>query len=200
MVPGMTRTTKAAPAPTRKPRKTARAALVRLKKAWPAATALGLVAIVASAAVMSSAPAISASPVTAPSATAYPAPTPTHIPGTGPAPALGTPFLADAGEGNVALVTVAKGTYSEGTVRRLVLEVKWKQAGGVLTPDRSLLDVTTSTGKAAQFVSEEAAEKTPEDSLADKVFLYTYEVGPGDAEVTVAAKYAGKPTTFTIPS
>lgn len=199
MVLGMTRTTKAA-ATKRKPRKTAKAVFSRLKKAWPAATALGLVAIVASAAVMSSAPAISADSVSGPSATAYPVPTPTHIPGNGPAPALGTPFLADAGEGNVALVTVAKGTYNEGPARRLVLEVKWKQAGGVLTPDRSLLDVTTSAGKAATFVGEEAAETTPEDSLADKVFRYTYEVGAGDAEVTVAAKYAGKPTTFTIPS
>lgn len=148
---------------------------------------------------MSSIPSVSASPIGIPTAAAEPNVQSTRIPGTGPAPALGTPFLADSGKGNVALVTVSKGSYQDGPKRQLVLDVTWKQAGGELTPDPSLLQVTTAAGKAAPLASQ-SVEDVPAGTLADQAVRYTYDVGAGDAKVTVSAKYTDKPTTFTIPS
>lgn len=148
---------------------------------------------------MSSVPSVSASPVGAPTAPAAPNIQSTHIPGTGPAPALGTPFLTDIGGSNVALVNVAKGTYQEGPNRKLILDVTWKQVSGVLDADPSVLKVTTAAGKVAPLVSQEGAD-VPPGSFADQGARYTYDVGAGDARVTVSAKYTDKPTTFTIPS
>lgn len=148
---------------------------------------------------MASVPSVSASPIGVPTAPALPNIQSTHIPGTGPAPALGTPFLVDASAQTVALVNVAKGTYQEGPVRRLVLDVTWKQVDGASSSDPAVLKVTTASGKVAPLVSQEAAD-VPTGSFADQAARYTYDIGAGDAKVTVTAKYTDKPTTFTIPS
>lgn len=200
MVQGMTKQTTKAPAPARqRPGKRGKNAVRRLKKAWPAATALAVVAVVAGASIMASVPSVSASPVGVPTAPAAPNIQSTHIPGTGPAPALGTPFLVDAKANSVALVNVAKGTYQDGPARKLVLDVTWKQASGSSEPDPAVLKVTTAAGKTAPLVGQEAAEVAP-GTFADQSVRYTYDVGAGDAKVTVTAKYTDKPTTFSVPS
>lgn len=197
---GMAQTTKQASPTRRKPGKAAKSALGRLKKVWPAATAVALVAIVASGSIMASVPYVNASPLSGPSAGAAPSPATTQMPGEAPAPAIGVPFFVDGGSGNVAVMTISKGTYQDGASRQLVLEVRWKKAGGEFGPSASLLTVAGANGKKAALVSEVASEAPPAGTLADEMVTYTYDVGAGDASVTVKAKYLEDPTTFTIPS
>lgn len=202
MVEGMTHSPKK-PADTRlKKPKTTKAALRQLKKTWPALTALAMVGIFAVTSVMASAPSVIANPLAGPSsaASAEPKPATTHLPDKAPDPGLGVPFFADGPADSTAMVTVEKGTYSEGAPRQLVLRVQWRQVGGDLTPDPSLLKVTSSSGAPAGLAGEAIAEGSSPDSPSDRVLLYTYDVGPGDAAVTVQGKYTEKPTTFTIPS
>lgn len=200
MVQGMAQTTKQTTTTRRKTGKAAKAALGRLKRIWPATTAFALIALVASGSIMASVPSVNASPLDGPSAGAAPNPATTHLPGNTPAPAVGVPFFVDGGSGNVAVMTIAKGTYQDGAGRQLVLEVIWKRAGGDFAPSPSLLTVARGDGKPATLVSEATAESGPAGSLADEVITYTYNVGPGDATVTAKAKYIQDPTTITIPS
>lgn len=202
MVEGMTHTPKKPAQTGLKKSKFSKAALRRLKKTWPALTALAMVGIFAVTSVMASAPAVIANSAGGPAsaASASPSPATTHLPDKAPDPGLGVPFFADGPSNSVAVVTVEKGTYSEGATRQLVLRVQWRQVGGDLTPEPSLLKVTTAAGAPAVLAGEAFAEGSSPDSLPDRVLLYTYNVGPGSAAVTVKGKYTDKPATFTIPS
>lgn len=111
MVQGMTLTTKR-PAPvTRKPSKTAKATMKKLKNAWPATVAIVLVGIVASGSIMASVPPVNSNAVSGPPAAgAEPKPDTRRLPGDTPAPAINVPFFVDSVEDSVGLMNITKGT------------------------------------------------------------------------------------------